>query len=382
VEEIRRVIVPLLEAPGWQSSRRVWSLAGIALPVLFIASIGACQTPGTASLEESRRSRHSVADVFDEVRSSVVTIQTMSRGTPSVTSATPATALGIGSGVLISDDGAIMTAAHVVHTADEVEVVFVDGSRSSARVISSDQLADVALVRALGPLPKAVRPVALGDSDAVRVGDELMVVGAPFGVTHTLTVGHLSARRVLSKELHGLVELELLQTDAAINTGNSGGPLFDFEGNVVGIVSHILSKSGGSDGLGFAISSNVARRLMIELPPVWSGLSGVVIEGSIARAFNTPEGQAGYLVQTVAKRSLGAQVGLRGGTIPATIGGQDVVIGGDIILSCCEISMAAPDVFKRVRQHFSDLPPGGAFSLRVLRDGQINELTGYLPKAP
>lgn len=347
--------------------------------VIVLAPIHACQAPGAVISSASDGPAQSVAAIFERVRSSVVTVQTLSRGTPALTVGTPTASLGVGSGVVISKDGKIMTAAHVVHTADAVEVVFIDGTRAPARVVSSDPLADVALLRLVGSLPDSVTPAVLGDSDTLRVGDRLLVVGAPFGATHTLTVGHLSARRTVSKELYGLVEMELLQTDAAINTGNSGGPMFDSQCQVVGIVSHILSKSGGSEGLGFAVSSAVARRLLLEQPPIWGGLSGAVIHDDLAHALNTPDGQSGYLVQRVARRSLAAQLGLKGGRIPANIGGRDIVLGGDIILSVEGIRMGAPDALQKVRAHFLGLPSGSPFEVRILRGGRILELTGYLP---
>lgn len=284
--------------------------------------------------------------------------------------------MGIGSGAIISPEGLVTTAAHVVHTADDVEVVFSNGSYSPAKVLSSDPMADVALLRITDPLPPDVSYAVLGDSDTVRVGDEVLVVGAPLGVSQTLTVGHISARRTLAQELHGVVEIELLQTDAAINTGNSGGPMFDMRGAVVGIVSHILTKTGGSDGLGFAVSSKVARALLLDRPAFWGGITGVVVRGELAKALNIPDRRGGYMVQRVATGALGDKIGLIGGSIPATIRGQEVLIGGDIILEVEGVRMDDPDAFPRLNAHFQKVTPATKFTVRILRGGRVQELTG------
>jgi S1-C subfamily serine protease len=148
----------------------------------------------------------------------------------------------------------------------------------------------------------------------VQIGEQVFVVGAPLGITHTLTVGHLSARHKPNATFSGMLTAEFFQTDAAINRGNSGGPMFDLKGEVIGIVSSILSQSGGSDGLGFAATSNIARRLLLDEPSVWSGLDGYLLIGEAARAFNLPVGfEAGLLVQRVALGSPADQLGVRGG---------------------------------------------------------------------
>ena len=128
-----------------------------------------------------------------------------------------------------------------------------------------------------------------------------------------------------------------------------------------------------------AVSSAVARRLLLEQPSIWGGLCGAVIHDDLAHALNTPDGQSGYLVQRVARRSLAAQLGLKGGRVPANIGGRDIVLGGDIILSVEGIRMGAPDALQKVRAHLLGLPSGSSFEVRILRGGRILELTGYLP---
>jgi serine protease Do len=192
----------------------------------------------------------------------------------------PAIAGGLGSGVLISTDGEIMTAAHLVETADTVFVEFSNQEIFTAKVIASEPAADVALLKLNSPLPSGAVVAKLGDSDKVEVGDQIFVIGAPHGISYTLTVGYISARRRPNTLYSGLSLAEFFQTDAAINEGNSGGPMFNMAGEIVGIVSSIISKSGGSQGLGFVATSNMARQLLLQRRSFWGGLSGFLSRDS------------------------------------------------------------------------------------------------------
>jgi S1-C subfamily serine protease len=171
---------------------------------------------------------------------------------------------------------------------------------------------------------------------------------------------------------------EFLQTNATINTGNSGGPMFNMTGEVVGIVSHNISKSGGSEGLGFVVTVNTAKRLLLERPSFWSGLDGRMISGPIAQILNLPQ-PTGYLVKSVARGSAGAAVGLRGGTVLATIMGESLVVGGDIILTVQGIPVGEASDHRRVRDILQSVPPGGEFTMTVLRLGRVVELKGRHP---
>jgi S1-C subfamily serine protease len=245
----------------------------------------------------------SLSEVFKRVDDSVVVVRTREKNPLPSTMTEAASVAGLGSGVLISDAGEVLTAAHVVQAADEVGVEFVGGEIIRAKVISSEPAADVALLR-LDRMPRGRIPVAaLGDSDKVEVGEPIFVVGAPLGITHTLTAGHISARRRPKATLGGMSLAEFFQTDAAINQGNSGGPMFNMAGQVIGVVSHIISRSGGSEGLGFAVTSNLARQVLLEEKSVWSGLDGYLLSGDLARVFNLPPPGVGMLVQRIAERS-------------------------------------------------------------------------------
>ncbi|MCZ6596644.1 MAG: trypsin-like peptidase domain-containing protein [Planctomycetota bacterium] len=350
------------------------------LGILFSSSflpLLACQASGP-SVALRTSTDESLEEVFDRVHGSVVTIRTV--GQSGLIDDTGAALFegGIGSGVLVSDDGRIMTAAHVVQTADAVAVDFVDGTTRKARILGTVPSADLALIQIEGELPAEATVARLADSDSARVGSMVFVIGAPRGISHTLTVGHLSARRQLELPFPGSVPIELLQTDAAINKGNSGGPMFDMRGEVIGIVSHIVSESGGSEGLGFGVAANTARVLLLERNIVWSGIDKVVLSGPFARALNLPEGRSGDLVQRVAKGSLGDRLGVRGGEIPATIAGQDLLLGGDVVLEVFGVRVEDPDFYSKVEKMFESLGDSNVMSVLVLRGGDQQLLEGKL----
>ena len=317
----------------------------------------------------------SLSQVFKRVDPAVVVIRTsehVAAARPGTLSGDVMNVAGVGSGVLVSSDGKVVTAAHVVQTADTVDVEFADGTVVEAHVVASDAAADVALLQ-LERVPPNVAPASLGNSDKTEVGDQVFIVGAPLGFNHTLTVGHVSARRQPNATYGGLVATELFQTDAAMNRGNSGGPMFDMNGDVIGIVSHMISVSGGSEGLGFVVTSNMARRLLLEEPSVWSGLDGYLITPELAHAFNLPA--AGLLVQRVAHGSPAEQLGLRGGRYSITIENEQLLIGGDVIIAVEGIALAEPDAYERVRRRLLEVRASGELMhLRVMRDGGFTEL--------
>ena len=318
-----------------------------------------------------------LSQAFKRVDGAVVLVHTSQR-VPSAWNGQTATASGIGSGVLVTIDGKVLTAAHVVQAADAVAVEFADGVVVPARVVASDPSADVALLE-VERVPAGVTPAKLGDSDRAEVGESIFVIGAPLGIAHTLTVGHISARRLPGSSAGGLVPAELFQTDAAINQGNSGGPMFNFDGEVIGIVSHILSRSGGSEGLGFVVTSNTARRLLLDEHSVWTGLEGYLLTSELAEAFNVPQRAAGLLVQRVAAGSPADRLGLRAGRFPAAIGEQRLLVGGDIILAVEGIGVGAPQSYEAIRRRLIERRmEQQEVRVTVLRGGDTIQLSAYL----
>jgi S1-C subfamily serine protease len=261
-----------------------------------------------------------------------------------------------------------MTAAHVVQTADVVKVEFVTGEERYADVVSSEPAVDVALIK-LRSIPPAIPPAKLGDSDAVEIGSNVFVIGTPYGVSHTLTVGHISGRHTQSDVMLGNTWGEFFQTDAAVNPGNSGGPMFDMNGEVIGIVSHIYSQSGGNEGIGFAVTAASAKALLLDRQSFWTGISGVVISGNIARALNVPQ-ETGYLVQRVAENSPADLMGIKPGTIPVMIGEQELLLGGDVVLGALGISLSSENAYDQLKEKLNQLKKNDRFAATVLRGGK------------
>lgn len=319
----------------------------------------------------------SLSQTFKRVGGAVVVVRTTERiAAVRRGRAQEINAPGLGSGVLISTDGKVLTASHVVQTADAVAVEFPGGELIRASIVASDPAGDVALLQ-LERVPAGVQPVILGDSDKAEVGDEIFIVGAPLGISHTLTVGHVSARRRPNATFGSMESAELFQTDAAINQGNSGGPMFNLAGEVIGVVSRIVSRSGGSEGLGFVVTSNMAKRLLFAEPTVWSGVEGYLLTGDMARAFNVPATHAGLLVQRVARGSLAESFGLRGGDLPAILAGEELIVGGDIVLAVEGISLGAQQAYENIRKRMIEIRDrNGSLLLTVLRAGAIVELSG------
>ena len=244
-------------------------------------------------------------------------------------------------------------------------------------MLTSEPAADLSLLQ-LERVPPGSTVASMADSDNVRVGDQVIVVGAPYGLAHSLSVGHISARWAPNTVYRSMPLAEFFQTDAVINTGNSGGPMFSMAGEVIGIVSHNISRSGGSEGLGFVVTLKTAKQLLFERRSFWSGMEGLMLGDELAELLNLPPKATGYIVKTVVKGSPAELMGLRGGNQIVTISGQEVPLGGDIILAVEGIQMNRANA-EKVRDAVSRLAPGGHFTVTILRAGQVLDLTGQIP---
>ncbi|MFD1294859.1 S1C family serine protease [Lutibacter holmesii] len=310
--------------------------------------------------------------LYKKVNSSIVVIKTVNnvsagKGDKQKVS----TEGGLGSGVLISDDGLIWTASHVVHSADKVAVKFTDGDIYEAEVLSSNPLADVALIKVLGDFQLNKKHIAvIGNSDEMSIGEDIFVIGAPLGVEQTLTKGIISGRISPEKIGNDFAQVEYLQTDAAINQGNSGGPMFNMKGEVIGIASFILSQSGSSAGLGFGTTSNIAKKVLMDQPNLWTGMEFLILSDELAEVFNLPQ-EAGLLVLSVTSKGLGSKMGLRGGYMKAVIEGQEMLIGGDVILEVAGIQLNSSEGMKMLRNKMSTFKKGETYLVKYLRAGEV-----------
>ena len=235
----------------------------------------------------------------------------------------PQRAASLGSGVIVSSKGYILTNHHVVEAADEIEVALVDGKKLKARAVGSDPETDIAVLQVEGG---SLPAISFGDADSLRVGDVVLAIGNPFTVGQTVTMGIVSA---LGRKI-GLNTFEnFIQTDAAINPGNSGGALIDTAGNLVGINTAIYSRSGGSLGIGFAIPASSAKQVMeqiIETGSVtrgWIGVEAQEITPEIADSFRLPSTN-GVLIAGVLRGGPAEKAGLKPGDILVEIEGKSV----------------------------------------------------------
>lgn len=313
-------------------------------------------------------------DSFRRVKSSVVVIHA-DDPKPSDSSRPGEVAdSGLGSGVLISADGKILTAAHVVAGETRLLIEFANNEWVPATVLGSSAMADVALLQC-DRVPKGAVAAKLGDSDKVDTGDDIFIVGAPYGLSYTLTVGRISARRPDHSRSGMMSSVEFLQTDATINPGNSGSPVFNKSEEVIGIVSSILSESGDFQGVGFAATVNSARTRLLDGNGKQPNLEGLFVVGTLARALNIPQA-AGFLVTTVSKGSLAERLGMKGGELAAVIDNQEVLLGGDIIL---EIDGTIVDgnreTFRKVLARIGNSESRAAIRCKVLRGGRVVELS-------
>lgn len=312
----------------------------------------------------------SLPKLYQKVNSSVVVIQTISRTTAgSGDRQNINTESGLGSGVLISENGMIWTASHVVNSAEYVVLKFTDEDVYEAKVISTDPLSDVALIQIQGDFKLKDKHVAkIGDSDNLEIGEDIFVIGAPRGLEQTLSKGIVSGR--LKPDNQGFTPVEYIQTDAAINPGNSGGPMFNMKGEIIAIASFILTESGGFNGIGFGATSNVARKVLMESEHIWSGAEYMYLEGDLAEVFNLPQ-KAGMLVTSVAQGGILNKIGLVGGFINAEIEGTEFIIGGDIILSIAGIEINDQGIGGKLRQKIASLGSGETYTIKYYRQGKV-----------
>lgn len=263
---------------------------------------------------------------------------------------------GVGSGFVIDPDGYIVTNAHVVNGANEIKVTFPDGEEKEAELIGSDEKTDLALLKVDTDEPMV--HVRFADSDIVRVGERVVAVGNPFGLGGTVTAGIVSAK---GREIGAGPYDDFFQIDAAINRGNSGGPTFNLEGEVVGVNSMIFSPSGGSVGIGFAIAANLAKDVVADLRDDgkvergWLGVSIQTVDEDIASAMSLSDSK-GALVSQVVPGSPAESAGLRTG---------DVIVGLD------------DQSIERVRdltRAVADVSPGTNVEIEVIREGTTQRI--------
>ncbi len=272
---------------------------------------------------------------------------------------------GLGSGVVVREDGYILTNNHVVDGADKVRVDFTDGRSFEAQVVGVDRPSDLAVLRIAS---KGLATLPLGDSDVSRVGDVVLAVGNPLGVGQTVTMGIISGKGRATQAADGAFE-DFIQTDAPINQGNSGGALVNLRGELIGINSQILSPVGYNIGIGFAIPSNMAQNVMTQLitkGSVRRGMLGVTVQAlnpELAKSVGLSQTQ-GAIVTDVKKDGPASHSGIERGDVILALNGQAV------------------DSSNSLRNLVARLEPGSNVSLKVWRDGREREMKANLAELP
>jgi serine protease Do len=274
---------------------------------------------------------------------------------------------GLGSGVVVTRDGVVLTNNHVVEQADEVQVTLSDGRKFDAKVLGTDPQSDLAVLRIQGKVPADLTPIEFGDSSALRLGDVVLAIGNPFGVGQTVTMGIVSAK---GRTGMGIVDYEdFIQTDAAINPGNSGGALINLRGELVGINTAILSRSGGYQGIGFAIPATMAKPIMASLlndgkvARGWLGIAIQTVDTNLASAMGLESAQ-GVLVSDVTPDTPAAKAGLKRGDVIVALDGKPM------------------NDSSQLRNTVAAKAPGSTIALDIVRDGKkqrMNVALGTLP---
>lgn len=286
-----------------------------------------------------------------------------------------------GSGFIVATDGTILTSAHVitdagsgdgavVHAATKVYVEFDDRDRVAATIVGWDVFSDVGVLK-VDPRQHALLPVPLGDSAAVRVGDPVAAIGSPFGNEGSLSVGVVSAtRRSIASLTSDYNLVDAIQTDAPINHGNSGGPLFDRGGRVIGISAQIRSSSGAAEGVGFAVPIDAARHALRQIIATghvryaFVGIRSEDLTPSIARVLGYPVAE-GAVIDRVDPGTGAAAAGLRGGTRSVAVNGATFRVGGDVIVGIADRRVRSADDVARIVA--VGLEPGQVVPFTVLR---------------
>jgi serine protease Do len=361
-------------------SGRADAIARLAL--LFLAgTLAWCSALPDGQAGESSKPAacsESISDIYDRVSPAAVFITATSINPYPLSDRVQRI---VGSGFLIDPSGLILTNSHVAFGRQFITVTLDDGTTLPAQLVGADPIFDLALLRIPPPSAGTLPTATPGDSDRVRVGEEVLAIGNPMGLDQTLTRGIVSAiNRILPETPFSLME-PLIQTDAPINPGNSGGPLLNRCGEVIGITTAIMPEA---QGVGFAIPINLAKAVFPSLLNhgrvirPWLGFHGQLVGEPLRNLLRIPLVD-GLLVEVLEPRSPAEQAGLRGGQLEIVVAGRSVLVGGDIITSVNGVALDSPD---RLSQAMRPLRVGTTIRLTVFRDGNYRDVEYTLPERP
>ncbi len=377
------------------------ALASLACTVALFESPGGGQTPGAPAagsapglptpvsqdiIAAADAEELLLINIYQRVAPAVVNVDIGVEASGEVTD------VGSGSGFVIDPAGYIVTNNHVIEDADALRVTFSDGSVLIAEVVGGDEYADLAVIKVDPPADRPLVAVELGDSSTVQVGQRVIAIGNPFGLTGSMTVGIVSA---VGRTLPSAVVTDtgifsnplIIQTDAAINPGNSGGPLLNSRGQVIGVNAALRSQTGLNSGIGFAIPVNTVKRIapqLIETGRVEYPYLGISAQTEfslalLAEEFDLPVSR-GVLIASVAPGSAADRAGLRGGTRTGTVNGREVQLGGDIITAIDGTPIGNFD--ELLGYLVSNTSVGQRITVSIVREGRSMEVEVTLGARP
>jgi S1-C subfamily serine protease len=367
-------------------------LAGFEEGTTTIREVIRDSASGQASIaSESRPGRGlSIAQIYQRAAPGVVQVTTTSKveGVPDPFfgfEVPDETRRALGSGFVIDKAGFIVTNFHVIEDADTVEVSFSNNDSMEARIVGRDPSTDIALLK-VEANARALRPLPLGNSAAVRVGDDVLAIGNPFGLERSATRGIVSAVQRPLRAPSGFTIDHVIQTDAALNRGNSGGPLMNSQGAVIGVNSAIETGGAaqGNVGIGFAVPINTVRDVVAQLKEKgrvdhpYLGIEARPIEANVAELFRLPV-KRGLLVENVFPETGASEAGLRAGDTRVVVAGESYMIGGDIIVTADGREL---DSTEDLRDVVSDKDPGDEVVLEIYRGDEKQKLEITLGRQP
>ena len=286
----------------------------------------------------------------------------------------------IGSGFIINHDGLVLTNSHVVFGSRAISVTLDNGETAPAQLLGADPILDIAVLRTPS-LPKGYPIATLGDSDTIKVGEEVVAIGNPLGLEQTITRGIISGiNRILPSSPMSMT-IPLIQTDTAINPGNSGGPLLNLSGEVIGINTATLI---GVENIGFAIPINIAKQVVPQLVKhgrvirPWLGTAGKLVSKELGGILNIPMVD-GFLVETIEPGSPAEKAGVQGGVLPIRIAGEELLLGGDIITAANDQPLNESENYIKFVQ---SLKIGDKVRLNLYREGKVRIVEFRLVERP
>ena len=363
----------------------VAALGGLDGGTTVVTETASASSPGLAP----RSGGMTIHEIYERAASGVVRVNATSNSTSSSGSTNPFGSQGVsalGSGFVIDKTGHIVTNYHVVEGADEVTVSFSNRDTVKAEIVGTDPSSDLAVLR-VQTAASALTPLPLGNSDNVQVGDPVVAIGNPFGLDRTVTSGIVSALQRLITAPNQFTIDHVIQTDAPINHGNSGGPLINARGQVIGVNTQIETggdTATGNVGIGFSVPSNTVKDVVAQIlktgrvEHAYLGISGQAVTPDVAETYNLPV-KAGVLVGSVTSGSGADKAGLEGGARQVVVAGDTFVLGGDIIVSFDGQQISS---IEELRDAVAGHSPGDKVKLVIYRDANKTSVTVTLGRQP